>query len=135
MGEICQRCGEEGEDRRTLWMACFYAMNELNLPFEQAAVKGKFMKQVGSETMKLGPHAFEIPQFEVVDPDSKDHEYKFFLLRVCKECRGDWLGAIKKWFKESKTQDTGLIPVRVDGAVRCISEHEYHKMQEEKKDA
>lgn len=34
MSEKCQKCGEEGEDRRTLWMACFYEMNELGLPFE-----------------------------------------------------------------------------------------------------
>ena len=35
VGEACQRCGEIGEDRRTLWMACFYAMGELGLPFEE----------------------------------------------------------------------------------------------------
>lgn len=33
MGAICQRCGEEGEDRRTLYMACLYAMEELDIPF------------------------------------------------------------------------------------------------------
>lgn len=33
MSEICQRCKEEGEDNRTLWMACFYEMSELGLPF------------------------------------------------------------------------------------------------------
>lgn len=33
--EKCQRCGEDGEDRRTLWMACFYEMIELGLPFEK----------------------------------------------------------------------------------------------------
>jgi hypothetical protein len=31
--EKCQRCGEVGEDRRTLRMECFYAMEELGLPF------------------------------------------------------------------------------------------------------
>jgi hypothetical protein len=31
--ERCMRCGEEGEDRRTLWMACFYEMKELGIPF------------------------------------------------------------------------------------------------------
>lgn len=33
--EICQRCNEKELDRRTLWMACFYAMEELGLPFKQ----------------------------------------------------------------------------------------------------
>lgn len=35
MSEKCQRCGDEEEDRRTLWMACFYAMEELEIPFEK----------------------------------------------------------------------------------------------------
>lgn len=30
---ICQRCGENGNDRRTLYMNCFYDMDELGLPF------------------------------------------------------------------------------------------------------
>lgn len=34
MSETCQRCGDDGDDRRTLWMACLYEMNELGLPFE-----------------------------------------------------------------------------------------------------
>jgi hypothetical protein len=33
MSEQCQRCGEMGEDRRTLTMSCGYEMNELGLPF------------------------------------------------------------------------------------------------------
>ncbi|MBE3120164.1 MAG: hypothetical protein IMZ50_15600 [Candidatus Atribacteria bacterium] len=33
--EQCQRCGEIGDDRRTLWMACFYQMQELGLPFKE----------------------------------------------------------------------------------------------------
>ena len=35
MSEKCHRCGSVGEDRRTLWMACFYAMSELGIPFER----------------------------------------------------------------------------------------------------
>ncbi len=35
MSEICQRCKGFGSDRRTLWMACFYEMKELGLPFEK----------------------------------------------------------------------------------------------------
>lgn len=33
--EKCQRCGEYGKDRRTLKMACFYAMEELGIPLER----------------------------------------------------------------------------------------------------
>ena len=32
--EECVRCKEVDEDRRTLWMRCFYEMNELEVPFE-----------------------------------------------------------------------------------------------------
>ena len=38
MDETCQRCGAVGEDRRTLWMACFYEMRETGLPFELQTV-------------------------------------------------------------------------------------------------
>jgi hypothetical protein len=33
MTEICQKCGEEDEDRRTMYMGCFYDMAEMGLPF------------------------------------------------------------------------------------------------------
>lgn len=36
MSEMCIRCKEVDEDRRTLWMACFYEMNELGLPFVES---------------------------------------------------------------------------------------------------
>ncbi len=36
-GEECQRCHAVGPDRRTLWMACFYAMEETGLPFDKKA--------------------------------------------------------------------------------------------------
>ncbi len=35
MPEKCVRCESEGEDRRTLFMSCLYAMEELKVPFEQ----------------------------------------------------------------------------------------------------
>ena len=41
--EECQRCKEVGEDRRTLWMCCFYDMDEIGLPFKHEFVgKQKF---------------------------------------------------------------------------------------------
>lgn len=36
--EICQRCGEKDYDRRTLWMSCFYAMEELKIPFDEKEI-------------------------------------------------------------------------------------------------
>ena len=81
MSEPCARCKEDDEDRRTLWMACFYEMNELGLPFE---------KQV------------------IINPDVHEWNKKqdFYIMRVCKSCRADWMGAIKKWFHEIVPRET-----------------------------
>lgn len=38
MAELCMRCLEEGEDRRTLYMACFYQMSELPIHFVETVV-------------------------------------------------------------------------------------------------
>lgn len=88
--ETCQRCGEDGYDRRTLWMKCFYAMAELNIPF----------------SIKDG----------------------YFTLRVCKDCRASWMGAIKEWFESpAPTRDgrgSGIF-VRENGATVEISESEW----------
>jgi len=67
--EECVRCNEVDEDRRTLWMACFYQMNELELPFEKQIIT-----------------------------DKEDRKHNFFTLRVCKRCRADWMEAIRDWF-------------------------------------
>lgn len=75
MKELCQRCKEDGEDRRTLWMACFYAMEELGLPFEK-------------ETIIEGG----------INDGHPNQKYNFYNLRVCKECRAQWMMAIKSWF-------------------------------------
>jgi hypothetical protein len=50
MSERYVRCGEEGEDRRTLRMACFYAMDELNVPFvsERDAAMSRMAQQIGT---------------------------------------------------------------------------------------
>lgn len=96
--EICQRCGENDYDRRTLWMACFYAMNELGLPFDEREI-------------------------------SKDHA-KFFTLRVCKDCRGDWMGAIKTWFNDKPVREScgSGIFVRRNGATVEITREEWDEL-------
>ncbi|HYE73562.1 MAG TPA: hypothetical protein VEF04_09525 [Blastocatellia bacterium] len=82
MNECCQRCGEAGQDRRILWMACLYEMGELGLPFEKSD--------------------------------------RFFTLRVCKDCRADWMSAIKTWFntKPDRAEYSGGYYVRELGATR-----------------
>lgn len=127
--EKCQRCGEVGEDRRTLWMACFYAMNELPIPFDQCAIQGRYMKYVGEKEVKLfeagGPVTF--PEFEHI-PESGISTHNFFTLRVCKNCRADWMKQIQNWFetKPEKPESVGTgIFVRDRGSIREITEEEW----------
>ncbi len=93
MSEKCQRCGEVGDDRRTLWMACLYEMNELPIPFEVWAIQGYMKDCIGSAQSIIGPHL----QF-AIDEKAIPREFRFFTLRVCKQCRGAWMGAIATWF-------------------------------------
>ena len=97
--EICQRCQEKDYDRRTLWMACFYEMKELGLPLEEREL------------------------------ECGEDKHRFYLLRVCKDCRGDWLGAIKKWFGERPVREScgSGIFVRRNGATVEITEEEWNE--------
>ena len=70
-GEKCDCCGKLGNDRRTLWMGCGYNMDELNIPFKEK----KDARVTGFNRDAL------------------------YTLRVCKQCRSQWMHAIKEWFK------------------------------------
>lgn len=98
MSEICQKCGEEGEDRRTLWMSCFYAMDEMKeVPFKQKMVKGKVHEYKGERPLGEPFHGHTVPEFKKKS-NGKSGEHRFFTLRVCKTCRADWMAAIRTWF-------------------------------------
>lgn len=93
MTEKCARCGQEGEDRRTLLMACFYDMHELRVPF-------------GQMELELGG-------------GGKRH---FYTLRVCKACRADWMLSIQSWFENKprpESKGSGVF-VRELGATREV---------------
>lgn len=99
-GERCVKCGDVGEDRRTLWMACFYAMHEMKeVPFEQLMLKGGVPHNYeGDETIPDGVlkgHAF--PKYSA-EPSGKAMDRAFYTLRVCKGCRSDWMQAVRSWF-------------------------------------
>lgn len=99
--ELCQRCGDEGQDRRTLFMSCFYEMTELDgVPFTDVQITGLFTDQAiitQKPLFKDGPTMRDI-NF-IADPDQKITPYHFYRLRVCKDCRADWLHAIGDWFR------------------------------------
>jgi hypothetical protein len=110
--ETCARCGEPGEDRRTLWMACLYEMKELGLPFEEVSLPVAPHEAV---TKTVTPEPYSVTSYSADGPpvtnhgtfDRTHHRVEqptevslrhFYTLRVCKSCRADWMGAIKGWF-------------------------------------
>ncbi len=102
MTETCVRCKEEGEDRRTLYMSCFYDMSELNIPFE---------KEIFYETS-----------------DPRDTGKNFYSLRVCGNCRADWMRTIQYWWNTipPKNESCGSgIFVRDFGSNKEITLEEY----------
>lgn len=133
--EFCQRCGEPGPDLRTLFHSCFYAMEELEgVPFEQVSMRGHLCKKTGEEEAKfLGrpgrPHMF--PVFAGVPEGQKPQERVFYLLRVCKSCRADWMDTIQQWFhattKERVSTGTGVF-IRERGSNRELTESEVAKL-------
>lgn len=101
--EICQRCGDEGPDLRTLWHSCFYAMEELKIPFDVDKIDGKVYPKVGESSLDTFP-GLKVSNFaEEGYPISRP----FYSLRVCKDCRADWLQAIKDWFFKRVEKEEG----------------------------
>lgn len=131
-GEQCQRCKEFGEDRRTLWQGCLYAMNELAVPFKQVCIDGHALKQIGTKKLDLFGVNHEVPVYEELDVVSnKAYPYKFFTLRVCKACRASWMAAIQDWFLLAQAADkppigSGIF-VRRNGVSVEITEEEWFK--------
>lgn len=109
MSETCQKCGEEGSDRRTLKMACFYDMTELDVPFENFGIYGSVVEFGGLVPNRLGNISLpgETASFKPPGPDAKQSLHDFYTLRVCKECRADWMQAIQEWFKSGRFDDQG----------------------------
>jgi len=116
--EICQRCGEKDYDRRTLWMSCLYAMEELGLPFETNNVVVRVDKAL---------KANESPEGKPIV--TTGFIPKFYTLTVCKECRADWMMVIKNWFNEKPVREScgSGIFVRRNGATVEITEEEWRE--------
>lgn len=101
-------------------MACFYAMEELGVPFKE-------------ETYSISP----IGPFGVDD----EHSFveRFYTLRVCKECRATWMEALQAWFNQTPAEEfptepdmEANIPVRINGSVRFLTEKQYFERYPEK---
>lgn len=106
-------------------MACFYAMDELGVHLEQVEIQnGRYAKQVGTKRVELGGHFVgNAAIFEASEHDPVSR--KFFTMRVCKDCRADWMAAIQQWFREGPpdraSPETGIY-TRIHGATREVTE-------------
>tara|TARA_Y100000034_G_C6584350_1_gene253590 strand:- start:209 stop:514 length:306 start_codon:yes stop_codon:yes gene_type:complete len=91
-------------------MACFYQMDEQwhgrhdRPPFEQKhlwATVGDYPAiEIVKEPVGLPGIGNIIPgQVKIASPLSPRN---FFTLRVCKDCRADWIDAIDRWFGQGR---------------------------------
>lgn len=122
MTERCVRCGEEGEDRRTLRMACFYAMDELDVPFVSERAHGTLHKRTGTLELSIG---LDVAAFS--EEPTGELNTQMYSLRVCKDCRASWMSAIERWFhSEDKPRRVGTgIFVRENGVSVEITREEW----------
>lgn len=146
--EKCDRCGSVGVDRRTLWHACFYAMEELSIPFREEVL---FHADLETLTRSRPPVQIDLREGQkltlqsgTVTSSGELTPHSFYTLLVCKRCRGNWLEAIKEWFTaapqgEDNDADepppssvgTGIF-IRVNGVNREVTEEEYREYAREK---
>ena len=136
-GEKCVKCGEEGEDRRTLWMACFYAMEELGVPFEEVQIKGTVHELDWTERkpLFLGGPTMNVSHFKEEQRGSRT-DHRFYTLRVCKNCRADWMSTIKDWFNSALIPQAGCgsgIFVRENGVNVEITLEEWERRRQQRK--
>lgn len=135
--DYCARCGaKEGGDLRTLWMACLYEMNELGLPFEEKVL---FHAELKDCTPSKPPTSITLSDGQKINLEAglvkcsgELAPHHFFTLRVCKNCRGEWMEAITRWFKifSGEANETATIPVRVHGRTVWMTPDEYRQHRE-----
>ena len=136
-GEQCVRCKEWGEDRRTLHMSCLYDMAELGIPLEEYRLKGEAFAKNGVEELWFGDEAelramgmkpHTISTFSPQPTTTVDRA--FYSQRVCKDCRAEWMTAIKEWFERGQPQQqvescgSGIF-IRELGTIREITREEW----------
>lgn len=83
--DLCQLCEAKGEDKRSLWIQCFYDVKEVL------------------------PEAIDLDQAVGISDDLRD----FYYLRICKACRGDLLSLLGLW-RNKRIERRGL-PMDHDG--------------------
>jgi len=134
MSERCNRCGEDAEDRRTLWMACLYEMGELGVPFEQ---KPLFKANIEDLEKAKDPGSIDLGNGKTLNITPGTVTCKgeltpmlMYTLRVCKACRAEWMQAIQAWFHFKPMMEScgSGIFVRRNGATVEISREEWDRL-------
>lgn len=133
--DLCQRCGVEDPDCRTLWHAAMYQMDETKkVPYVTVQVRGTLHRQEGTELLPILQQ--RIPKF-AEEPISKEWKNNFFLLRVCKKCRADWMRALQDWFIQKplprEVVGSGIF-VRENGVNKEITMEEWKKRYAEREE-
>lgn len=139
--EKCDRCGEVGEDRRTLSMECFYAMEELPIPFKQQVVLQfrdiKDLSPGPTSPVKIpieGDKPITLYGGSVIC-EGELFPHNQYTLRVCKGCRAAWMEAIECWFKHvARPQETGTgVFIRKNGAVVELTNAEVKQFEKDRR--
>lgn len=115
--DLCMCCHAYGEDKRSLWVDCFYEVRE------------------------VVPEAIEI---NGVEPKPERHQGGYYL-RICKACRGRLLTMLGEWWRtgvdrrdipkdhdghdEFEPDPERNIPVRVNGAIVMLTREEWDQRQ------
>lgn len=153
--DTCQVCGEKNvEDIRHVSVECFYAVSEV----APMAAEGTIFKEVPNDGSYWGttyrvtgtmdkhridkkttsPGGYEITHIEtdqVEIPPMRLLEQSIYTVRCCKDCRADFLAMFGKWAKgelRASPDSAGAdIPVRINGALRYLTNAEYMDYREE----
>ena len=111
--DLCMCCHAYGEDKRSLWIDCLYAVHE------------------------VVPEAIDI---SAVEPKPADHQDGYYL-RICKSCRGRLLAMMGEWWQAGVDRRRNVqkahdgrdeindpernIPVRINGAIAMLTRAEW----------
>lgn len=114
--DLCMICHAHGEDKRSLFISCFYNVQEV-------VPEALDIQDAGIENFKIG-----------------------FYLRICKTCRGELLRLLGVWRANRITErgipldhdggrmddyEGNMVPVRVNGAIIHMTEEEYARWYKE----
>jgi hypothetical protein len=110
VNERCDRCGSAGQDRRTLHLAGFYALEELEIPFGREVLFDARLEDLETATGQvMVPEHVTGNQPRICLAPGRVRcrgeltPLQLYTLRVCKRCRAEWLASLQAWFRAAPT--------------------------------